>query len=177
MNDDFKKIVEFRLGHIREQIEDCFDIIEEGKELFDDKRYIRKGSKDCLETIGEAVNAISKAYKKKEGIKEEGLFLPDYLSGLDVEWDKIKGLRNFGSHEYYKVDYDMFWNLMDNRIPELESELDKVCSSSGELIIDVFYKKPKMKQGSSPIKRFCGSLNTKGKKPCKNPVGCSIKGH
>jgi uncharacterized protein with HEPN domain len=36
-----------------------------------------------------------------------------------VEWKKIAGMRDWISHVYYRVDLDIVWDAVENKIPEL----------------------------------------------------------
>ncbi|MGO9914596.1 MAG: DUF86 domain-containing protein [Isosphaeraceae bacterium] len=36
-----------------------------------------------------------------------------------IEWKKIAGMRDWISHVYYRVDDDIVWDVVENKIPEL----------------------------------------------------------
>ena len=36
-----------------------------------------------------------------------------------IEWTKIAGMRDWISHVYYRVDDDIVWDVVENKIPEL----------------------------------------------------------
>ncbi|MBO9340141.1 MAG: DUF86 domain-containing protein [Chloroflexus sp.] len=41
----------------------------------------------------------------------------------DVEWKKIAGLRDIVAHEYFGLDEDILWDVVQNRIPVLLGRL------------------------------------------------------
>jgi uncharacterized protein with HEPN domain len=36
-----------------------------------------------------------------------------------VEWKKIAGMRDWISHVYYRVDLDVVWDAVENKVPDL----------------------------------------------------------
>ena len=65
-----------------------------------------------LEVIGEAVKNIPADFRKK------------YPT---VEWKKIAGLRDILIHEYFGIDYELLWDIVKNKIPELEVQIIKIA--------------------------------------------------
>lgn len=64
-----------------------------------------------LEIIGEAVKNIPLDIKNK------------YPA---VEWKKIAGLRDILAHEYYGIDLDILWDIIENKIPALKKEIARL---------------------------------------------------
>src|SRR4051794_5610048 len=58
-----------------------------------------------LEVIGEAI--------KKAPVKIRSKY-------PEVEWKKIAGLRDILIHEYFGIDIDIIWDIVRNKLPELE---------------------------------------------------------
>ena len=56
--------------------------------------------------IGEMVTKLSEDLKKKHS---------------QVEWWKIKGLRNIVAHDYFGVDAEEIWQIVHQKIPELKT--------------------------------------------------------
>ncbi len=64
-----------------------------------------------LEIIGEAVKNLPDEIKRKYPF---------------VEWKKIAGLRDILIHEYFGVNYNILWDIVKNKIPELKNQITKI---------------------------------------------------
>lgn len=64
-----------------------------------------------LEIIGEACNHVDKE------------IIANYP---EVEWRKIIGLRNLLIHEYFGVDAALVWDIVQNNLPLLKSQLSAI---------------------------------------------------
>lgn len=91
-----RKIVEFTKGLSYVQFRD------------DDKTFdavVRN-----LEIIGEAAKKIPDDLRK---------------SHAKIEWKKIAGLRDILIHEYFGIDAELVWDIVQNKVPELIADLKK----------------------------------------------------
>ncbi len=64
-----------------------------------------------LEIIGEAAKKIPADIKEKYA---------------EIEWKKIAGLRDIVVHEYFGIDEDIIWDVIENKIPELKENIEKI---------------------------------------------------
>jgi uncharacterized protein with HEPN domain len=43
-----------------------------------------------------------------------------------VEWRQVAGLRDVMAHRYYRVDLDILWEIIQQKIPALRREIGKI---------------------------------------------------
>ena len=77
-------------------------------ERFKKDNLIIDGVVRNLEIIGEAVKNIPTNVKDKHP---------------DIEWKKIAGLRDILAHEYFGIDIDILWDIVENKLPDLKKEI------------------------------------------------------
>ena len=64
-----------------------------------------------LEIIGEAVRRLPEDFKEKYP---------------DVEWEKIVGLRHRIVHDYFGIDLEIIWRILQKDLPEFRNILAKL---------------------------------------------------
>ncbi len=64
-----------------------------------------------LEIIGEAANRLPEDFRRRHA---------------QIPWRKIVGLRNRIVHEYFGVDIDMVWSILQNDLPALRPGFRKI---------------------------------------------------
>jgi hypothetical protein len=64
-----------------------------------------------LEIIGEAANRLPESFK---------------LQYAEIPWRKIVGLRNRIVHEYFGVDVDIVWSILQGDLPALRPAFEKI---------------------------------------------------
>ncbi len=93
----------------------CEDILESGSAILDfvkglsydgfcDDRKTYSAVIREFEIIGEAVGKLPESFRERR---------------LDVEWQDIKDFRNLLSHEYFGVDLEIVWNIIEDDLPAL----------------------------------------------------------
>lgn len=75
---------------------------------------IKRAFTRSIEIIGEAVkNLPPEMYQKYP----------------DLPWKKIAGMRDHLIHGYFSVDYELVWDVIENHIPTLKENMEKIVSS------------------------------------------------
>jgi uncharacterized protein with HEPN domain len=67
-----------------------------------------------LEVIGEAVKRIPDEMRQKDQA---------------IDWKKIAGLRDILIHEYFGIDTEIIWDIVQNKLPSLEQSIRGMLAS------------------------------------------------
>lgn len=97
------------LRHILDEIEflanQCRGL--QFQELMEDE-VLKRASVRSLEVIGEATKNLSEEFKEKYPV---------------VEWKKIAGLRDKLIHHDFGINWDIVWDVIENKLPDLGKEI------------------------------------------------------
>ncbi len=101
-----------RLLHIQEAIIyiEVFLKNKTKQDLYNDP-LIRFAVERQLEIIGEAANYLSVPLKENH---------------IEIEWRRIVGFRNFLIREYFGIDLELVWDIVDNKIPVLKKTIEQI---------------------------------------------------
>ncbi len=67
-----------------------------------------------LGIIGEAAKKIPEALRSR---------------APEIEWRKISGLRDVLAHGYFDVDFEIVWDVVTNKLPELELAIRRLLAN------------------------------------------------
>jgi len=81
------------------------------RHILDEIEVLKRACVRSLEVIGEAVKNLSEDFKERNP---------------EVEWKKIAGLRDKLIHRYFGVDWDIVWDIIKNKLPDLEEKIRKL---------------------------------------------------
>jgi uncharacterized protein with HEPN domain len=80
-------------------------------EEFMQNEVLKRACSRSLEIIGEATKNLPADFKKKH---------------KDVEWKKISGLRDKIIHYYFGVNWDILWDVIKKRLPDLKRQIENI---------------------------------------------------
>ena len=101
-----------------EDILDCVNNIEGytrglAQEAFKEDRKTIDAVVRNLEIIGEAANSLPASYRESHD---------------EIKWPQIIGLRNRIIHEYFDVDLDIVWFIIENELVPLKNRIEKLLA-------------------------------------------------
>ncbi|MDJ0731381.1 MAG: DUF86 domain-containing protein [Crocosphaera sp.] len=100
---------EERLIDIQQAILKIEKYVVKGKIIFMENELIQTWILYNLQIIGEAVRSLSKSFKDSHN---------------EIEWNDIADFRNVLVHEYFRVDLDLIWQIVEREIPSFKSQIN-----------------------------------------------------
>jgi uncharacterized protein with HEPN domain len=114
MKRDYKLFVKDILDAI-DKIEEFIGNMDYGEFIQDDKTSTAVVKK--IEIIGEAIKNIPRDVRVKYNA---------------IPWKDIVGMRNKITHNYFKIDYEIVWNVVKEKLPALKIQVEQVLKEMGE---------------------------------------------
>jgi uncharacterized protein with HEPN domain len=110
-----KEPVEY-LKHIRDESLYLLSVIDTGitREEFLNDETLKRAVVRSLEIIGEATKKIPADFKMKWN---------------NVKWKEMAGMRDRLIHDYMGVNYAIVWDVIVNKIPELNTQVNNVIEN------------------------------------------------
>ena len=93
------------LEHIRDALADIATYTSAGREAFFDQRIRQDATLRKLEVIGQAVKNLSEESKSRRP---------------QIPWKQIAGMRDKVIHDYFGVNLDIVWAVVEKDLPQLE---------------------------------------------------------
>jgi uncharacterized protein with HEPN domain len=83
-------------------------------EAFIEDETLRRAFVRSLEVIGEAAKKVSDEYRAQHPA---------------VEWRAMAGMRDRLIHDYFGVDYELVWDVVQKRIPQLRGHIASILEA------------------------------------------------
>ncbi len=99
------------LLHIRDALQRIKMYTEEGREAFLASPLIQDAVIRNLEIIGEAAKRTAPEMKAR---------------APEISWQLMAGMRDVLIHDYFGVELDIVWGVVERRLPELESAITRL---------------------------------------------------
>lgn len=97
------------LQHILDEVNFLFESAEEfSRADFLTDQTLQRACVRSLEIIGEATKNIPREFR---------------ASQPQIEWRSMAGMRDHLIHAYFSVDYELVWDVMSAKIPQLREQL------------------------------------------------------
>ncbi len=104
------------LRHIRDAIARIHAYTVGGRQEFLARPMVQDAVMRKLEIIGEAVSKLSPEFKRRHP---------------RTPWRRITALRNVLIHEYFGVDIEIVWGVVEKRLPLLKRQIDALLRPGG----------------------------------------------
>ena len=99
------------LLHVRDAIDAIVTYTAAGPDQFASDRKTQDAVLRNLEIIGEAVKRLSTDVKDGHP---------------DIPWRQIAGMRDKLIHDYFGVDLDLVWKVVENQLPAVRQRVDTI---------------------------------------------------
>ena len=108
----------------RERLQDILEAIRQieryaarGRQAFEDDELIQNWFVRHLQIIGEAARALPQETRDR---------------APDVPWSKIVGMRHIVVHDYFAVDTEIVWDVIERDLPDLRRKVEGILREPGE---------------------------------------------
>ena len=105
------------LLHVRDAIQLIASYTAGGKESFFSDRKTQDAVVRNLEIIGEAIKRVSVTLKEAHP---------------DTAWKPIAGMRDKLIHDYFGVNLQLVWDVVERDLPVLKQKIDRLLEALGE---------------------------------------------
>lgn len=105
----------------REKLRDILEAIEridryavQGRQAFEQNELIQTWFIQHLQIIGEASRALSADIREKNP---------------EVPWSQMIGMRNVLTHNYFEIDLDVVWSVVERELPKLKPQVEAILQA------------------------------------------------
>ncbi len=85
-----------------------------------------------IETLRADKMRLDAIVRNLEIIGEASGKLPIEIKDIypSIEWKKIANFRNLLAHEYFGIDYEILWDIINNKIPQLKQIITDIIDQT-----------------------------------------------
>jgi len=112
-----KKDERFYLLHIRDAIHQILKYAEDGKGFFRQDSKTQDAIIRQFQVLGEAVKKLPAPFLKFHA---------------DIPWKEMAGMRDKMIHEYFGIDLDLVWEVVEKELPGLRGKVEKLLNKIGK---------------------------------------------
>ncbi len=93
------------------------------------KKYTRGFNFEDFRTDEKTIDAVVRNF---EIIGEAANRIPDEFKNTNsgIQWNRIRGFRNRIVHEYFGIDVEIIWTIMEKYLDELIESLEKIIEKN-----------------------------------------------
>ena len=106
----------------REKLQDILEAIERierysklGKSNFEENELIQVWITNNLQIIGEASRALTAGFRERHP---------------EIPWSQAIGMRNILVHNYFEIDVEIVWSVVEQNLPDLKNKMQKILSAT-----------------------------------------------
>ena len=106
-----------RLRDILEAIGHIERYAARGRQAFEDDELVQNWFVRHLQIIGEAARSVPQDVRDR---------------AADIPWAKIVGMRHILVHDYFAVDTDVVWDVIERNLPDLKRRIEALLAGMKE---------------------------------------------
>lgn len=105
----------------REKLQDILEALEridryvvQGRSAFEQNELIQTWFTQNLQSIGEASRSLSSTIRNQHP---------------EIPWTNMIGMRNILTHNYFEIDLDIVWVVVEQELPNLKQNVENILRS------------------------------------------------
>ncbi len=105
----------------REKLQDILEAIDRieryavrGRQAFEQDELIQSWFVQNLQVIGEAARTLSAITRTQNP---------------EIPWSKIIGMRNVLAHNYFEIDLELVWAVIEQDLPDLKQNIENILQT------------------------------------------------